>query len=100
MRPEALVRNLLGMLRASSSSFNNRDRAEFGVAAKNQAHDFRLAVDDNELSVLRLIPERRHPAHPNPLLLRGSDLVTDTFADDLALKLREGQQYVEGQAPH
>src|SRR6202040_1415282 len=29
------------------------DRAEFGVAAKNQAHDFRLAVDDNELSVLR-----------------------------------------------
>ena len=44
------------------------DRAEFGVAAKNQAHDFRLAVDDNELSVLRLIPERRHPAHPHPLL--------------------------------
>src|ERR1700724_340505 len=40
------------------------DRTEFGVAAKNQAYDFRLAVDDNELSVLRLIPERRHPAHP------------------------------------
>jgi hypothetical protein len=34
------------------------------------------------------------------LLLRGGDLVADALADDLALKLREGQQDVEGQAPH
>jgi hypothetical protein len=51
MRPEALVRNLLWMLRASSSSFNKPHRAEFGIAAKNEAHDFRLAFDDDELAV-------------------------------------------------
>src|ERR1700726_3760207 len=28
------------------------DRAEFGIAAKNKAHDFRLAFDDDELAVL------------------------------------------------
>src|SRR5207248_68416 len=40
------------------------DRPEPGIAAKNEAHDFRLAFDDDELAVLRLIAERRHPAHP------------------------------------
>src|SRR6266446_976462 len=43
------------------------DRAEFGVAPKDEAHDFRLHVDDDELAVPRLITERRHPAHPHPL---------------------------------
>src|SRR5208282_1176518 len=73
---------------------------EFGIAAKNEAHDFRLAADDDELAVLRLVTERRHPAHPHPLLLRGGDLVADALADDLALELRKGQQNIEGQAPH
>src|ERR1700730_15583637 len=64
------------------------DRAEFCVAAKDQAHDFRLAFDDDELAVLRPIPERRHPAHPHPIPFRGGDLVANAFADDLALELR------------
>src|ERR1700736_3604207 len=34
------------------------DRAEFGVAAKDEAHDFRLAVEDDELAVLRPVAER------------------------------------------
>ena len=51
-------------------------------------------------SFLHSIPERRHPAHPHPLLLRGGDLVADALADDLALELRKGQQNIEGQAPH
>src|ERR1700724_574047 len=74
------------------------DGAEFFVAAKDQAHDLRLAFDDDELAVLRLITERRHPTHPHPLPFRGGDLVANAFADDLALELREGQQNVEGQA--
>src|SRR5467141_4271779 len=49
-------------------------RAEFGIAAEDRAHDFRLAVDDDELAVLHPIPERWHPAHPHPLLFRGGDL--------------------------
>src|SRR6266404_9636739 len=76
------------------------DRAEFGIAAKDEAHGLRLAFDDDELAVLRPIPERRHAAYPHPFLLRGGDLVSDALADDLALELREGQQNVEGQAPH
>src|SRR6476660_3310707 len=75
-------------------------RAEFGIAAEDRAHDFRLAVDDDELAVLHPIPERWHPAHPHPLLFRGGDLVADALADDLALELRKGQQNIEGQAPH
>src|SRR6266446_657416 len=43
------------------------DRAEFGVAPKDEARNFRLAVDDDELAVLRPITERRHAAHPHPL---------------------------------
>src|SRR6266446_5630911 len=76
------------------------DRAEFGIAAKNEAHGFRLAFDDDELAVLCPIPEWRHAPHPHPPSLRGGDLVADALADDLALELREGQQNVEGQAPH
>src|SRR5438034_6602352 len=53
------------------------DRAEFGVAPKDEARNFRLAVDDDELAVLRLVTERRHPAHPHPLLFRGGNLVAD-----------------------
>src|SRR5262249_13409207 len=44
-------------------------RAEFGIAAKDRAHEFRLAVDDDEFAVLHPTPERRPPAHPHPLLL-------------------------------
>src|SRR5215471_15372057 len=76
------------------------DRAEFRIAAKDRAYNFRLAVDDDGLAVLRPIPERRHAAHPHPLLLRGGDLVADALAHDLALELRKEQQNIQGQAPH
>src|SRR6266404_4742994 len=46
-----------------------RTPAEFGIAAKDGADDFRLVVDDDEPAVLRLITERRHPAHPHPRIL-------------------------------
>src|SRR5438477_5410888 len=76
------------------------DRAEFGITAEDRPHDLRLAVDDEEFAVLYPIPERWHTAHPHPLSFRGSDLVADALADDLALELRKGQQHIEGQAPH
>jgi hypothetical protein len=64
------------------------------------AHGFRLTVDDDESAVPSLVAERRHPAHPHPLLFRGGDLVADPLAGDLALELGEGQQNVEGQPSH
>src|SRR6516164_160586 len=42
-------------------------RAEFGIAAKDRAHEFGLAIDDDQLAVLHSIHERRHPTHPHPL---------------------------------
>src|SRR6516225_2836619 len=62
------------------------NRAEFGIAAEDSAHD--------------TIPERRYPAHPHPLPFRSGDLVADTLADDLALELRKGRQNVQRQVPH
>src|ERR1700693_5274435 len=53
-----------------------------------------------ELAVPPLVSERRHPAHPHALLLRGGDLVADALAGDLALELREGEQHIQGQPPH
>src|SRR3984893_5957961 len=76
------------------------DRTEFGIAAEDQSNGIRLAIDHDELVVLRSIPERRHAGPPHPLLFRGGDLVTNALADDLALELCEGQQNIEGQAPH
>src|SRR6201984_3662276 len=80
--------------------FQQSDRAEFGIAAKNEAHDFRLAVDDDELAVVHSVPERRHPPPPHPLLFRGGDLVANALADDLALELRAGQPDVASAAAH
>ena len=37
-------------------------RAEFGIAAKDRAHEVGLAVDDDQFAVPPPIPERRHPA--------------------------------------
>ena len=47
-----------------------------------------------------LIAERHHASHPQPLALGGADLVADTLAGDLALKLGKGQEHVEGQPAH
>ena len=48
----------------------------------------------------QVIAKRREPAHPHALGLRGSDLVADALAGDLALELRERQQHVERQPAH
>src|ERR1700756_969637 len=76
------------------------DRAEFGIAAEDRAHDLRLAVDDAEFAVLYPVPQGWHPAHPHPLPFRGGDLVADALANDLALELGKRQQHIKGQAPH
>ena len=94
-RPEALVRDYF-YPQGFKLILQQSNRAEFGIAAEDQANDFYLAVDDAELAVLRRITERRHTAHPPCLLFRGGDLVANALADDLALELREGQQNVQG----
>src|SRR3954453_14111192 len=63
------------------------NRAELGIAAKYVSHALRLGLDDDQFPVLDGVAERRHPAHPHPLLLRGAALVAYPFAGPLALDL-------------
>jgi hypothetical protein len=62
------------------------------VATEDVTHHLRLGLVDDQLAVLRVIAERWLAAHPQALLLGGSDLVADPLAGDLALELCEGQQ--------
>src|SRR6266550_6930669 len=59
-----------------------------------------LVSIDDELAVFHVVSERWHAAHPHTLFLGGSDLVAHTLANDLALKLGEGQQHVEREPSH
>jgi hypothetical protein len=58
-------------------------RAERHIAPEDIANRLGLALDDDQLSVADRVAERRHPAHPHPLLFRGGDLVADVPATGL-----------------
>ena len=75
-------------------------RAERGVAKEDLTHGLSLGLDHDEPVLAHRIAERRDPAHPHPLLLRGSDLVANALAGDLALELGEREKNVEGQTSH
>ena len=80
--------------------FQAHDAAEFEIAAKQHPDEFGFRLDNVQRPVFDPVAERDHPAHPNPLLLRGGDLLTDPLARNLAFELGEGQQHVEGQTAH
>jgi hypothetical protein len=50
---------------------------------------------DQQLAVADLVSEWHHTPYPDPFALRCCHFVADSFAHDLALKLREREQYVE-----
>src|SRR5277367_1806808 len=76
------------------------DAAGLEIALEEIANQFGMLFDHVERPVLDPIAERNHAAHPNALLLRGSDLVTYPLARDLALELGERQEDVQGQSSH
>ena len=67
---------------------------------ENMLHDLRLVGVHKQFRLHRIVPEYRTPAGVFPLLLRGGDLISDAFADDFPLELREGKKDIQGQAPH
>src|SRR5882724_4117966 len=71
-----------------------RDRAQFGVAAKNQPNPFGLAFIDDQLPVDRIVAERHVTAHPHAPPFRRGNLVANALAGDLPLELGKGQEYV------
>ena len=76
------------------------EAAELEVAAEDGPDPLGLGLVDGDLSVLGVIAERRHPSDPEPLALRGRDLVPDPLGGDLALELGKRQQHVQGQPAH
>ena len=90
-RPPAPSRRLL---HTQSIEFGpeQRDRAQFRIASKDQPDGLGLSLIHGQLAVLDIIAERDVAAHPHALLLRRRDLVADALAGDLALELGEGEQ--------
>ena len=65
------------------------------VAPHDGAHPLGFLGDRYQLAFDHLVAKRHRPAHPQPLLLGGGDLVTDALAGDLALELGKAEQDVE-----
>jgi hypothetical protein len=85
--------------------FEQRHRAKFRIAPKNQPDGCRLGFVDDQSAVLDIIAERHIATHPHPLGLRRRDLVADALTSDLAdriirpcLQLRERRFAYERQA--
>ncbi len=76
------------------------DGAERRITPEDVPHRLGLGGNDDELAIAHRVAERRHAAHPHPLLLRCRDLVADALAGELALELGEGEEHVQREAPH
>jgi len=100
-RPDALVRNWLWIAAGVELVLHKPDRAEFGIAAKNEAHGFRLAVDDDQLAVLCPIPRAAGtpPIHI-PFFFEAAILSRMRSPMTSRSNCANDKQNVEGQAPH
>src|ERR1700747_324730 len=76
------------------------DAADLEIAPIEIAHEHGMLLDNMERPVLDPIAEGNHASHPDALPLRGGDLVPDPLASDLALKLGEGEEHIQGQSSH
>ena len=65
------------------------DRTEPQIVPEDFSDEPRLVRNDFELLADASIAERDRSPDPNPLALRGRDLVAHALADHLALELRE-----------
>ena len=90
-RPDPALRHLPRQFRGG---------ADFEEAGEDPADVPRFLLVDHQLPVLRLVAVGRGAAHEDALHAAGPDLVADALRRHLALELGEGQQDVEGQAPH
>src|SRR5689334_10101105 len=76
------------------------DVAELGISDKDVADDGGVLLDDSEAASVGTISNWRRTTHPHAARLGLCDLVADALGGDLALKLREGQQHVQGEPTH
>jgi hypothetical protein len=70
------------------------------AGTEDQSNGIRLAVDHDELVVPHSIPERRHAPIHIPFFFEAAILSRMRSPMTSPLELREGQQNVQGQAPH
>src|SRR5215207_590828 len=81
-------------------ALQRRQRAKREVTLEDQPDRGGFLLVDDELALAHPVSERHLAARPEALAFGGRDLVADALARDLALELGEGEQHVEGQAPH
>src|SRR3984885_8699164 len=74
--------------------------ADLKISTKEISDEDGMLLDHMERPVLDLIAKRNHASHPDALPLRGGDLVPDPLAGDLAFKLGEGEEHIQGQSSH
>jgi hypothetical protein len=77
-----------------------RHGAEADITVEYIPHRCRFGLVHHKLAIRHVVPQRHAATHPHTFTLRGRDLVSDTFACDLALKLCKRQQHVQRQATH
>ena len=70
------------------------------IQIKDCADYIGIRLGDLQRTAIRGIAQRHRRAHPQPLFLRGSNLVADALSRHFALELRKGQEHVQRQAPH
>ena len=78
----------------------SRTGAEFNEALEDVPDQFGLAFVGHQSTVLHVVAQRWHAAHPHTLALAGCDLVANAFAGDFSFEQGEGQQDVQHQAAH
>jgi len=81
-------------------SLERANRPELEIEIEDQPHRRGLVLIHMKLSLFEPIAKRHDPTHPQALLLRRRDLVANALACDLAFKLGEGQEDIEGQPAH
>jgi hypothetical protein len=74
--------------------------AQLEIEPKERAYGLRLDLEDGERATVGLVAERYGASHPQPLALRGGDLVTNAFPRDLPLELSEREEHVQSKASH
>ena len=74
--------------------------AEAQKLVEDGSHCSCFSFVDGQSSIMCHVAKRNFAPHPHTFLLRGSNLVADTFSGNFALELRKGEKHVQRKPSH
>jgi hypothetical protein len=77
--------------------FHESDAAELQIFLVDESNCLGAFGVDDQAAIHNIVTERRVSSHRHAFAFRGSDLVADAFAGNLAFELGERQQHVQCQ---